>query len=63
MNSYVLEQKVATKRGLPENKRRSIYSELRKRAMILEKIHKRGGSSSFEKLFEIISEAYKQGLL
>ncbi len=63
MNSYVLEQKVAAKRGLPENKRRSIYSELRKRAMILEKIHKRGGSSSFEKLFEIISEAYKQGLL
>ncbi|MBX3014614.1 MAG: type II/IV secretion system ATPase subunit [Caldilineaceae bacterium] len=63
MNSYVLEQKVAAKRGIPESKRRSIYSELRKRAVILEKIHKKGGASSFDKLFEVISEAYKQGLL
>lgn len=63
MNSFVLEQKVAAKRGLPENKRRSIYSELRKRAVILEKIHKRGGATGFDKLFEVISEAYKQGLL
>lgn len=63
MNSFVLEQKVAAKRGLPESKRRSIYSDLRKRAVILEKIHKRGGATSFDKLFEVISEAYKQGLL
>jgi archaeal flagellar protein FlaI len=63
MNSFVLEQKVAAKRGVPESKRRSIYSELRKRAAILEKIHKRGGSASFEKLFDVIAEAYKQGLL
>lgn len=63
MNSYVLEQKVAEKRGVPESQRRSIYSELRKRAVILEKIHKKGGVKSFERLFEVISEAYKQGLL
>jgi flagellar protein FlaI len=63
MNSYVLEQKVAEKRGIPESQRRSIYSELRKRAGILEKIHKKGGVKSFEKLFEVISEANKQGLL
>lgn len=63
MNSFVLEQKVAAKRGLPENKRRSIYTDLRKRALILEKIHKKGGATSFDKLFEVISEAYKQGLL
>lgn len=63
MNSFVLEQKVAAKRGIPESKRRSIYSELRKRAVILEKIHKRGGATGFDKLFEVIAEAYKQGLL
>lgn len=63
MNSFVLEQKVAAKRGLPESKRRSIYSDLRKRAVILEKIHKKGGATSFDKLFEVIAEAYKQGLL
>ena len=63
MNSFVLEQKVAAKRGLPESKRRSIYSDLRTRAVILEKIHKKGGATGFDKLFEVISEAYKQGLL
>lgn len=63
MNSFVLEQKVAWKRGIPENQRRSIYSELRKRAVILEKIGKKDGAKKFERLFEIISEAYKQGLI
>ena len=63
MNSYLLEQKIAAKRGIPENKRRSIYSELRKRAAILEKLQKRGGSSGFDQLFAVISEAHKQGLL
>ncbi len=63
MNSFVLEQKVGWKRGIPENQRRSIYSELRKRAVILEKIGKKEGAKSFDKLFAIISEAYKQGLL
>lgn len=63
MNSHVLEQKVAWKRGVPESQRRSIYSELRKRAAILEKISKKQGAKYFDKLFEIISEAYKQGLL
>ena len=63
MNSYLLEQKIAAKRGIPENKRRTIYSELRKRAAILEKLQKRGGSSGFDQLFAVISEAHKQGLL
>ena len=63
MNSYLLEQKIAPKRGIPENKARTIYAELRKRAAILEKLHKRGGVSGFDKLFEVIAEAYKQGLI
>jgi archaeal flagellar protein FlaI len=63
MNSYLLEQKIALKRGIPENKVRTIYSELRKRAAILEKLHKRGGVNGFDKLFSVIAEAYKQGLV
>ncbi len=63
MNSYLLEQKVATKRGIPESKSRTIYAELRKRAAILEKLAKRGGLDSFDKLFAVIAEAYKQGLI
>jgi flagellar protein FlaI len=63
MNSFLLEQKIAIKRGYPENKVRGIYAELRKRAAILEKLHKRGGINGFDKLFEVIAEAYKQGLI
>ena len=63
MNSYLLEQKIAPKRGIPENKARTIYAELRKRAAILEKLHKRGGVNGFDRLFEVIAEAYKQGLI
>lgn len=63
MNSFLLEQKVAIKRGIPETKARTIYTELRKRAAILEKLHKRGGVNDFHKLFDVIAEAYKQGLI
>ena len=61
MNSFVLENKVAQKRGLPESKRRMIYSELRKRAAILKKLSK-GGIKDFDKLFKVLAEAQKQGL-
>ncbi|MCC6455438.1 MAG: type II/IV secretion system ATPase subunit [Caldilineaceae bacterium] len=63
MNSYLLEQKIALKRGIAEDKVRTIYAELRKRAAILEKLHKRGGINGFDKLFAVIAEAYKQGLV
>jgi flagellar protein FlaI len=63
MNSYLLEQKIAVKRGYPENKGRGIYAQLRKRATILGKLHKRGGVNGFDKLFSVIAEAYKQGLV
>jgi flagellar protein FlaI len=63
MNSFLLEQKIALKRGYAEDKVRGIYTELRKRAAILEKLHKRGGINGFDKLFAVIAEAYKQGLV
>jgi flagellar protein FlaI len=63
MNSFLLEQKIAIKRGYAEDKVRGIYADLRKRAAILEKLHKRGGINGFDKLFAVIAEAYKQGLV
>ena len=63
MNSYVLEQKVAMKRGIPHSKRRLIYRELNRRAAILEKLHKRGNVDGFHELFRVLAEAYKQGLI
>ena len=62
MNSYVLENKIAQKRGLPESKKRMIYSELRKRAAILKKLSK-GGVKDFDKLFKVLAEAQRQGLV
>lgn len=63
MNSYVLEQKVAMKRGIPPSKKRLIYSELNRRAAILEKLHKRSKIDGFDELFRVLAEAYKQGLV
>ena len=62
MNSFVLENKIAQKRGLPEGKRRTIYSELRRRAAVLRKLHK-GGLKDFDKLFKVLAEAQRQGLV
>ena len=62
MNSFVLEKKIAQKRGIPESKRRTIYSELRRRAAILKKLHK-GGLKDFDKLFKVLAEAQRQGLV
>jgi flagellar protein FlaI len=62
-NSYVLEEKLAKKRNLPENRKREIYQELLKRARVLEKLHKKGGIDGFYQLFKVITEARKQGLV
>lgn len=61
-NSYVLEEKLARRRNLPESRKREIYQELRRRALVLEKLHKRG-IDGFYQLFNIISEARKQGIV
>ena len=63
MNSFVLEEKIAKKRGLPEAQRRHIYTELRRRARILERVHVQAGVDSFYKLFQIISEGRKRGVI
>ena len=51
------------KRGIPSNKKKAIYTELRKRARIFERVHKERGVRSFDGFFRLLSEAYRQGLL
>jgi len=63
MNSYLLEQIIAIRRGIPPNKRKSIYDEVKRRARILEKLHKDKGITDFNELFKVLSEARKQNLL
>jgi flagellar protein FlaI len=62
MSSHLLEQKVAAKRGLPDSKRKMIYTELRRRAGILEKLHKKG-VKGFAQLYQVLGEAQKRGLV
>lgn len=63
MNSYLLEQVIAIKKGIPPHKRKSIYSEVTRRAKIFEKLHKEKGITDFNDLFQILAEARKQRLL
>jgi flagellar protein FlaI len=61
MNSYLLEQRIAPARGLPEKKRRQIYKEVDRRAALLQKLAE-SGVGNFYELFKLISKAARQGL-
>ncbi|NJL95755.1 MAG: type II/IV secretion system ATPase subunit [Anaerolineae bacterium] len=63
MNSYLLEQQIAIKRGIPPHQRKSIYKEVKRRAQIFEKLHKEKGVTDFYEFFQILSEARRQHLL
>jgi flagellar protein FlaI len=61
-SSYLLENKIATMLGIPENRRADIYTEVDKRAKILERLHK-AGYTQFWDLFHMTTKIKKQGLL
>lgn len=62
MNSYLLEQVVAIKRGIPPHRRKEIYNEVKRRAKIFEKLHKEKGITDFHEFFQVLAEARKQKL-
>jgi len=62
MNSYLLEQKIALKRGIPKHKKRQIYGELERRAKILEKLHKEQKVVGFYELLQVLAKAQREGL-
>lgn len=59
--SYLMEQKIAFRRGLPLENKRAIYNELTKRTMLFEKLHAR--VSNFFELCQVLSKAHSEGLL
>lgn len=61
-SSYLLENKIATMLGIPENRKTEIYLEVERRAKILERLHK-AGYAKFWDLFHMITKIKKQGLL
>lgn len=63
MNSALLEQRIAVRRGIPPTKRKQIYTELERRAKIFERLHKEKGIKTFHEFFQVLSEARRQKLL
>jgi flagellar protein FlaI len=61
-SSVLLENKIATMLGIPDNKKAEIYLEVEKRAKILERLHK-AGYVKFWDLFHMMTKIKKQGLL
>jgi archaeal flagellar protein FlaI len=58
--SHLLEEKVATRRGIPYEKRNQIYSLLKQRAEVLRRIHEQKITGFFE-LYAVLSKAYREG--
>lgn len=61
-NSYLLENKIAPKLGIPESKRKIIYKELQRRARLLEKIND-GGVTGFYELFNMMMRVEEEGII
>ena len=61
MNSYLLEQRIAVKRGIPEHQKRQIYAELERRARILERLQQQKVTGFYE-LLEVLGKAQREGL-
>jgi archaeal flagellar protein FlaI len=58
--SYLLEEKVATRRGIPYEKRQQVYSLLKQRAEVLRRIQEQK-ITGFWELYSTLSKAYREG--
>lgn len=62
MNSYLLEEIIAIKRGIPPHRKREVYDEVKRRARIFEKLHKDKKVTDFHELFSVLMEARRHKL-
>jgi flagellar protein FlaI len=62
MTSYILENKIAPKLGIPKHKKQRIYVEMERRAKILAKLHKERGVTGFYEVLDVLNKAQKEGL-
>jgi flagellar protein FlaI len=61
-SSYLLEQKIATRLGIPTKKKKVIYEEIEKRAKILERLSNEGIVSYYD-FFNTVAKITKHGML
>ncbi len=62
MASYILEERIAPKLGIPEHKKQRVYAEIDRRAMILSKLHKDRGIRGFYEVLDVLNKAQQEGL-
>ena len=62
MNSYILENIIAERRGIPPENKRAIYDEVHRRAILFERLLK-AEKTNFYELYHAFSQAARQGLL
>ncbi|MFC1869705.1 type II/IV secretion system ATPase subunit [Chloroflexota bacterium] len=60
MNSYLLEYKIAPKRGISHDKRREIYTQIKQRAKVLQRFQEQN-ITNFYDVYAYISKAYREG--
>lgn len=61
MSSYILENVIAPKMGIPSRKKQRIYAELERRTKILQKLHKEEGITGFYEVLEVLAKAQREG--
>ncbi len=59
-NSYLLEEKIGPRRGIPREKKSQIYSQIRQRAEVLKRLHDQK-IMNFYDVYAILSKAYREG--
>src|SRR3990170_4444723 len=62
MNSYLLENQIAHKRGIPTQNKRVIYQELERRAALFQRLTDQGINNFYE-LYNVLSRAQREGLI
>ncbi len=60
MNSYLLEEKIAPRRGIPRNDRRKIYDQIKMRSEVLRRLQERN-MTNFYDIYAVLSKAYREG--
>ena len=61
-NSYLMEHRIAPRRGLDARNKRVIYDELERRASLMQKLRE-GGRKNFYDIYQVFSQAGREGLL
>ena len=61
MTSYLLENVIAPRLGIPSRKKQRIYAELERRAKILARLHKEQGVTGFHEVLEVLNKAQREG--